>query len=284
MNAKTDSILTPDAITLKAPVASQLEPFRLVQEGVVEAVAELEREIDRHYYIERLWRLTGLRSRTARTAKLKYDKIAGQYQEAEAQLSQEDKMLAFVGDEIWFISKSAYLSYYRRALASMIAGLGAGRILEVGAGEMNTLLPVIRLLGDRAEVAVALDISAKRLAVGRRLDEHQRISLCVAANADRMPFPDKSFDIVFTSHCLEQSPELVLEAITEFSRVARKYILLAEPAYELAHSLQRRRIRKLGYARGICSSARRLGFNVVSHQLFPVRAYVNGTALTLIAL
>jgi hypothetical protein len=64
--------------------------------------------------------------------------------------------------------------------------------------------------------------------------------------------------------------------------VARRYVVLVEPAYELAHSVQRRRVRKSGYVRGIPKVAAAMGYKVVSHHLMPVREYLNGSAVTVL--
>ena len=268
-------------LLIDKPPIDQLQPTAL---GVDTAITDADAEVARGYYRERIPRMLGLRRRTAASARAKYDRIAGQYQAAEARLSPSSKMLAFVGDEVRFVSEMAYLDYYRRVLANTIARLGARSVLEVGAGELNTLLPVVQLLVGRLDKAAALDISEKRLAVGRAHDTAGLISSFITASADRIPLPDGSYDVIFTTHCLEQSPEILESALREFVRVASRYILLAEPAYELAHSVQRRRIRKMGYVRGIPHTAKRLGLNVVSHQLMPVREYLNGTAITLIEL
>lgn len=267
----------------ESPAASLLESLMPSQDGVAKAIADLRKEINRGYYLERLRRLLGLRRRTVEVARRKYDKIAGRYQAEERGLSPEDKILAYVGDEVGFISTQVYHDYYRAFLADFISRLGARQILEVGAGELNTILPIAERLGGGLDAAVALDISARRLAAGRIFDREGVVSLCVAANASELPFPDDYFDLVLTSHCLEQSPELVSPALEEFARVSRGHVLLAEPAYELAHRLQRRRIRKIGYARGIPAAAKRLKLHVMSHELLPVREFQNGTAVTLIA-
>jgi SAM-dependent methyltransferase len=267
-------------LSLNDDQIARLEPTTV---GVNEAVAAAHAQVARGYHRERMLRLLGMWRRTAADAWQKYERIAGQYQETESKLSPADRKLMFVGSDIRIVSRLAYLNFYRSVLADMLVSLNARTIVEVGAGELNTLLPVARQLAGRTDSVVALDISEKRLAVGRALDVDRLITDYVVASADRMPFADRSFDVVFTSHCLEQSPELLKLALREFARVARRHILLAEPAYELAHKVQRRRIRRKGYVRGIPDTARRLGFTVVSHELMPVRDYLNGTAITLIA-
>jgi len=58
------------------------------------------------------------------------------------------------------------------------------------------------------------------------------------ASCDEIPREDKSFDMVFSSEMLEHLPEpLYLETLKEFSRLAKKYILITVPYNEDLHKL-----------------------------------------------
>lgn len=47
--------------------------------------------------------------------------------------------------------------------------------------------------------------------------------------AEEIPFPDKSFDLVLTDACLIYvPPDKIANAVSEITRVARKYIILCE--------------------------------------------------------
>lgn len=260
---------------------AELQP---TTEGVEEEIERLTREVADRYYRKRLSRVLGLRRRSAITAKAKYERIAGQYREVENALSEDIRAFAIANETPCFISKRALLECHRRYLAQAIDEAGGDSIMEVGAGELNTLLPVVALLTRKPSQVIALDISEARLKAGQPYDEDGVISRYVEASASAIPLPDKSVDVIFTSHCLEQSPELVAPALKEFARVARRRVILAEPAYELAHPLQQKRIRKIGYARGIATTAKRLGLDVLSHELMPVRQFLNGSALTVIGI
>ncbi len=251
-------------------------------EGVGEEIDRLKRKIGKGYYLKRFRRLTGLRRRSASTAKEKYDRIAGKYQREEATLRDDTRVLAFVDDIPCFVLASALLKYHRAVLAQAVSNIAPTSLMEVGAGELNTLLPVVELLVSQPQTVIALDISAARLESGRQHDPKGLVTQYITASASEIPLPDQSVDVIMTSHCLEQSPELVGPALKEFARVAKRRIVLAEPAYELAHALQRKRIRRIGYARGIAKTAKQLGLSVVSHELIPVRTFHNGSALTVI--
>jgi SAM-dependent methyltransferase len=50
--------------------------------------------------------------------------------------------------------------------------------------------------------------------------------------ATQLPFPDKSFDLVFTALALEQMEEIRLRALSEIGRVARTHTAMIEPFYD----------------------------------------------------
>jgi uncharacterized protein YbaR (Trm112 family) len=69
----------------------------------------------------------------------------------------------------------------------------------------------------------------------------------------------------------------------ELYRVARRYLVLLEPGYELANANARRRMETHGYCRNLPGLAKALGYRVVEHKLFPYSANpLNPTALTII--
>jgi len=65
--------------------------------------------------------------------------------------------------------------------------------------------------------------------------------------------------------------------------VARKFLVLLEPGYELADADARRRMDAHGYCKNLKSISETLGFKVLTHTLFPITANpLNPTALTII--
>ena len=71
----------------------------------------------------------------------------------------------------------------------------------------------------------------KRLKVGKEFlnSENQKIEI-YQGDAQKMPFKDNEFDILYTAHCLEQVPHLLENCL--MLRVSKKYIVLIEPSYE----------------------------------------------------
>lgn len=60
----------------------------------------------------------------------------------------------------------------------------------------------------------------------------EALKVDVVADAGQLPFDDKSFDFVISSHMLEHAWNPV-KVLTEWSRVARKYIFIVVPRKDL---------------------------------------------------
>ncbi len=107
-------------------------------------------------------------------------------------------------------------------LAERIAAYRPDSVLEVGCGygkQLRALRP--RLDGP----LVGLDFSPSQLAFARNfLDGLDGVSL-VLGSGDRLPFPDRSFDLVFTSAVILHNPPPIAERIRqEIRRVARHWV------------------------------------------------------------
>jgi ubiquinone/menaquinone biosynthesis C-methylase UbiE len=125
-------------------------------------------------------------------------------------------------DRKWGISYGAQgraqvLGKLGRALGD--SGAGFGRALEIGAGTGYFTLNLLR--AGIVESAVATDISQGMLdelaASAARLGLDVETTCC---EAERLPFPDDSFDLVFGHAVLHHLPDLDA-AFTEFRRVLR---------------------------------------------------------------
>jgi ubiquinone/menaquinone biosynthesis C-methylase UbiE len=135
-------------------------------------------------------------------------------------------------DEAW---KQAYDEAWRHRNndcvdetdAKLILGaLGEkGSLLEVGAGS-GTL--AIRLAKE-GFVVTGIDVSSEALkrALGRALQSGVSITWREGF-AERLPFPDKSFDYVTCCHTLEHVKDLA-EATSELKRVARRKVVVLTP-------------------------------------------------------
>lgn len=184
-----------------------------------------------------------------------YDLQAGSYVEAARDPARRPALLA-----------------YAAAVAALLEGLGARSFLEAGVGEATTLAHVVgRSGGGPAPAAAGLDISWSRLAHGLRYarSEGAGVSL-VLGDLFRIPAPDDAFDVVYTSHSIEPNRGREAEALRELHRVARRHVVLLEPASALGGRETRARIERHRYCTGLADHARALGFRIVEHRLFDV--------------
>lgn len=177
-----------------------------------------------------------------------------------------------------------YNAAYCSELARVIDDLGApATILEAGVGEATTLSSLLKYLP--VPISYGFDLSWSRVAQARRWlssNHHHGVELCTG-ELEAIPFLDNSIDIVFTSHAIEPNGGREAHILRELYRVAREYVVLLEPGYELASDEARERMKRHGYCRGLPAEAERLGYTVWEHRLFPHSINpLNPTALTII--
>lgn len=141
-------------------------------------------------------------------------------------------------------------------------------ILEVGCGEATTLAGVLKHLNTTPKHALGFDISWSRCAHGLTWLAEQAVhaDLFVGDLFD-IPLEDSSVDVVYTSHSLEPNGGREEDAIKELMRVARRAVVLVEPAYELAGAAAQARMKEHGYVRGLKQTAERLGATVRDYRL-----------------
>ena len=174
---------------------------------------------------------------------------------------------------------------YTKELVNIILSLcDPASILEAGVGEATTLSGVLSQLG-REIASYGFDLSWSRAAYAKFWLHDNGIHDSILCTGDlfNIPFADNSIDVVYTSHSIEPNGGSEEPILRELYRVARKYVLLLEPGYELANDEARQRMESHGYCKGLERTARSLGYDVLDHRLFPYSAtQLNPTALTVI--
>lgn len=158
-------------------------------------------------------------------------------------------------------------------------------ILEAGVGEASTLAVVLTALGLDPEAAYGFDLSWSRVAMARNWLDSQSlpgVTLCTGSLLE-MPFADQSVDVVYTAHAIEPNGGREEPILRELYRVARRWLVLLEPCYEMADEPARERMNSHGYCRELAQICRHLGYEVVKHELFePVINPLNPAAVTVI--
>ena len=135
-----------------------------------------------------------------------------------------------------------------KILFRVIDRLGPRRVLEVGAGNGVNLLALAarfpkldltglelttggvqaaaRVRGMPALPRVLTEFSVEALKDGSLA--HRRVGLVQGTGAS-LPFPDQTFDLVYTVLALEQMEEIRDRVLPELRRVSRGYVLMIEP-------------------------------------------------------
>jgi len=157
-------------------------------------------------------------------------------------------------------------------------------IMEAGIGEATTLATLLDYIPQSTN-SYGFDLSWSRVAYAKKWLEGQGHSTTQLCTGDlfNIPFGDNSIDIVYTSHSIEPNGGNEAAILEELFRVARKYVVLLEPAYELATDEARARMDSHGYCKGLKQTCEQLGYKVIKNQLFDYSSNaLNPTAIIVI--
>jgi ubiquinone/menaquinone biosynthesis C-methylase UbiE len=166
----------------------------------------------------------------------------------------------------------AYASFMERfstAVAALMDGFAPESILEAGVGEASTFVNVLLRMKRRPVRCAGFDLSWSRALYARKYARKSSVQADLAVgNLMSIPSADASFDVVYTSDAVEPNHGRELDILKELYRVARRYVVLLEPSYELGSEETRAHIREHGYCRNLRGFAEELGYKVVEHRLF----------------
>ena len=160
-----------------------------------------------------------------------------------------------------------------------------GSILEAGVGEATTLVPLLKKTKAKFNGVYGIDISCSRIKVAKDFIKENQLdsSGLVVGDLFCMPFKDNIIDFVYTCHAIEPNGGKEKEILQELYRVSKKYLILLEPAYELANEDARKRMLKHGYVTDLYNTAVSLGYNVVKYSLYGINANaLNPTGMMII--
>ncbi len=187
------------------------------------------------------------------------------------------------------LERIAFRKSYGEAVAKVINGLGKFEsVLEVGVGEATTLAFVTPELSPMPKKIFGFDISWSRIKYANEFLEkrglaNNNVIQLFTGDLFNAPLMDSSIDVVYTSHSLEPNGGREEEALRELLRITKKYLVLLEPAYELANQEAKERMLKHGYVTNLYESAQKLGCNILEYRLFPLSSNpANPTGLMII--
>ena len=215
-----------------------------------------------------------LRSFEYSSALRKYDKRAGNYVKTYQESLKEEVIVDGIidGHPKRVFMKEAYHKHLNW-LSSEIKNLGTSNssLLEVGAGEFTTLIPVAQLINDTSLEIHASELSWSRCRVGIDFAKSLgvKISSITSASVLELPYPDNCFDIVYTHCCLEELGGYEKEALKELIRITNRDLILIEASYELGSKKQKTKLFNRRWNVNLFSAAKDLGHKLIKHELTP---------------
>ena len=159
---------------------------------------------------------------------------------------------------------------YTEAFATVLNRFPSNSILEIGVGEATTLVHTMNKLNFPPTQVYGFDLSWSRIKMGKTyIEKHhmENVSLFVA-DLFHIPIKDNAIDLVYTSHSLEPNGGREKEALKELYRVTNKYLVLLEPAYELADKKAQEAMKQKGYVTNLTEAAKKLRYKIIEHRLF----------------
>lgn len=147
-------------------------------------------------------------------------------------------------------------------------------MMECGVGEATTLSGILNNMDiSNLSLIYGFDISWSRikyadkcLKVMNTKEAYNKIQL-FAADMFHIPLKDNSIDLVYTNHSAEPNGGKEKAILEELYRVSKEYLVLIEPAYELAEDEARNRMKEQGYVTCLYDTAIDLGYNILSYEL-----------------
>ena len=164
------------------------------------------------------------------------------------------------------VENAGYLNQFTDAIVEVFAALPTFKsIMEVGVGEATLMNPLMTKIDPYNNVQkFGFDISWSRVRYARQNSEKAGNSLKLfMASLFEIPLPDNLIDIIYTSHSLEPNGGKEREALKEFYRVARNYLVLLDPDLRNATPKGKARLVRHGYVRNLENQATQLGMKVV---------------------
>ncbi len=193
------------------------------------------------------------------------------------------KSIPCLWGEKFFLARSYGLKrVHQFLLAKFIERTKPKNILEVGSGNglnlfiLSYLFPSIKLTGvelTEGGIDAAKKISLKdnlpdyivkySPLVGEKSNAHNCIDF-IHGSAQNLCFKNESFDLVFTILALEQMEEIRHKALSEISRVCKKYLVMVEPFRDWNNnSTNRHRVKSLDYFSANINDLQMYGFRVL---------------------
>lgn len=205
---------------------------------------------------------------------ISYDFQAGTYSKKYYENYKDEKYRQYNSAIAETISR--YLSKIENAI-----------IFEPGVGEATTMHDILNLIDQTTISEVyGLDASFSRLKYAQKFlkDNQQETEVkFILGDMQNLPMLSDSVDIVYTVHACEPNGGKERELLSELMRVTRRYLILFEPAFDLADYKAKERMIQNGYVTRLNDTILDMGLDVKEHYLLDSSLYeLNPTGVTVI--
>lgn len=149
-------------------------------------------------------------------------------------------------------------------------------IMEAGVGEARSLVPIVnRLDKKKIEKVYGFDLSWSRIKYAEKFEKDYKETNCPkiqfwVGDIMNMAVKDSAVDVVFTVGACEPNGGKEKELLQELYRVTRRYLVLFEPAYELADEEAKKRMIKYGYVTKLYETAISMNYKIIKHELLDI--------------
>jgi hypothetical protein len=153
-------------------------------------------------------------------------------------------------------------------LASILDELAPETLLDAGVGEATTLAPVVRAMKRRSPSIWGVDLSlSRRLFASQHLSKNGIAGVQLfTGSLDNLPMSTGSMDVVLTVHAVQPNRGRGEHILSELLRVAKRYLVMIEPSFELGSDATKSRIERHRYVKGIPDVLKELGANIVRYE------------------
>jgi ubiquinone/menaquinone biosynthesis C-methylase UbiE len=142
--------------------------------------------------------------------------------------------------------------------------------LDAGTGEGTTLLSLSKIINKNFKniLYYAFDYSLSRIFLARSfLNKNNIYPIFFLSKLNKIGLVDSCIDIVFTNHALEPNRGQEKVILEELLRIAKKYVFLFEPIYELNCKKNQKRMDKFGYVKNLLKISKKLDCEVIKYKL-----------------
>lgn len=187
-------------------------------------------------------------------------------------------------EEIDYIT---YVDIWYKAAANILNSLNCSSLLDAGTGEATTLHGILKHSSNQFKQIFGIDISLSRILYAssffsKNLPFPDLKANFLTGSIFELPFTDSSIDLVFTCHAIEPNTNNEKAILQELYRVAKKYLVLIEPSYNLGSDATKENIVKHKYIRNLHNTAGELGYNIIKYELFDISIDKNMSEIIII--